>query len=231
MILFILSPIIVLSQNVSLTGVKLGDKWTLEITENTMLDKYGKIEEYHIANIPQGVVYVGDTFDFEITTEIAEDSSYRFSFYNGNITAVGTRYLNEFGSEIVYTDWEYWRENAKDASIFRGGIFLDDTNATSKVTVDENDSEFSAVAEFVEPDGEHYLTLSIVYFKKTGIFKTVELYFSTKIPQKFILTNISGSRPEKYYDNFIFYGLIFIISSIIVLLIIRKKYGLKFLKN
>lgn len=151
------------AQDTTKVGIAKGNYWEFKLVENTITDENGAIVDFEITASEGGVVEVGDTFDFEITEEVTDTGAYAYTLDNGEIVASGTGDLGEFGSEAVFTDWDYWTTSVEDSDLF----------LLTDVTITDGTDEFKAVSVF-ESDLIIIIsyTIEVVYYKDTGVLKS-----------------------------------------------------------
>ncbi|MCY3412645.1 MAG: hypothetical protein INQ03_13490 [Candidatus Heimdallarchaeota archaeon] len=180
--MFLLTLTVVGAQDTSKVGISSGDRWEFKVAKNTVTDDSGNIDVFEISESEGGEVAVGDTFEFEISSDVASDGSYEFTYDNGDVRAVGDGDLSEFGSDAVFTDWDYWKTDAKNSGLFDG----------MDVTVTDGDELFSAVGE-INLFGT-IMKLEASYHKSTGIMDFISLKFSQDdVTEELLLENVTGA--------------------------------------
>ncbi len=210
-IMFLLSVPYAGAQDTSLIGIQKGNIWVYELIENTMTDENGTIIDFTISSDEDGVVNVGETYELEITGDPSSTGSYGFSYNNGWTEAVGTGNLGQFGSDAIYTDWDYWSTTAEDDTIFD---LMD-------VTITDDAEDFSVKGEMnLEGLVPINSTIEIVYFKTTGVIKSLSLiniYDTTE--EALIVENITGSIATEVPG----FGFLITLLALVAVPVISKK--------
>ncbi len=172
-------------------GVKAGDKKTWELTKWTDSGVFaGEIEDD---------AKKGDTFSIEVVSVALDgDNSIAVKSTDPNGTVTDDRvYLGEYESEIIFTDWSYWKtemENmgytiVEDSSVFEYSVSDTETYTAGDYDYDNEDS---AKWEYSE---------SREYDKSTGFMNNFHLLYR--------ITHTNGStsvleiavRPESSSDS------------------------------
>lgn len=199
------------AQDTTEVGIEKGNYWEFKLVENTITDANGDLVEFAISASEGGIVEVGGTFDFEITEEVTESGAYDYTLDNGEITAVGTGDLDEFGSEAVFTDWEYWTTAAEDSALF----------LLTEVTITDGTDEFKAVS-VIESDLIFIIsyTVEIVYYKDTGVLKSMSITSTIdSVTEEMTIENQTGAVAEEVPG----FGFIMSLLALLAVPVIAKK--------
>ena len=187
-IMFLMTMSYAGAQDTTMVGIANGDVWVFKVVENSVTDEYGDIDEFAISSSAGGEVAVGDTFEFEVTADVSSTGTYDYTLDNGEITAVGTGNLGDFGSEAVFTDWDYWEDSVEEDDDF------DDT----VVTVTNGADEFNVKSVFETNIILFFsFTIEYTYYKESGVLKTLIFeYVLDTVTEKLIIENQTGAAAE-----------------------------------
>ena len=187
-IMFLMTMSYAGAQDTTMVGISNGDVWVFKVVENSVTDEYGDIDEFAISSSAGGEVAGGDTFEFEVTADVSSTGTYDYTLDNGEITAVGTGNLGDFGSEAVFTDWDYWEDSVEEDDDF------DDT----VVTVTNGADEFNVKSVFETNIILFFsFTIEYTYYKESGVLKTLIFeYVLDTVTEKLIIENQTGAAAE-----------------------------------
>ncbi len=177
------------AQDTAKIGIEKGNAWEFKIVENTLTDDYGDIDTFEISESEGGEVAVGDTFEFEVTEEVSSTGTYECTYDNGEIVAVGTNDLGEFGSDAIFTDWEYWETDAENSDLFD----------QMDVTITNGADVFTAEAVI---DGAPFvdmkMTVTVSYYKSNGVMKSANMVWEAgDNTEELLVENVTGVEPMK----------------------------------
>lgn len=210
-ILFLFTSSYAGAQDTSMIGIKEGDIWIYKLIENSITDENGTIVDFIISSDDDGILEINDTYDLEITGEPSSTGTYKFAYSTNYVSATGTGNLSRFGSDAIYTDWDYWSSAAENDDIFD----------LMNVTITNEADTFSARGQ-LNLDGLVNInqTLEIVYFKTAGVAKSFDMTFiKDNVTERLFVVNLTGPVATQVPG----FGFILTIIALVAVPIISKK--------
>ena len=167
--------------------------------------------DFIISSDDEGILEVNDTFDLEITDEPSSTGIYKFAYHTNYVSASGTGNMSRFGSDVVFTDWDYWSTEAENDDIFD---LMD-------VTISNEADTFSARGQLNTAGLVNInQTLEIIYYKTTGVARSFDMTFvKDNVTERLFVVNLTGPVATQVPG----FGIFIAILALVAIPIISKK--------